>query len=80
MNDRIRQMYDKIKHLDDTNCTTGPPVERPHRYQMMEDALTAIATMDVFTRPGEKPAAEVMRDAAKTALIGIPPGTRDDMR
>ena len=54
-------------------------VERPHRYRMMEDALRAIATMDVYTRSGEKPATEVMCDVAKTALIGIPPGSPEDM-
>jgi hypothetical protein len=55
-----------------------PPIERPHRVKMMENALQAIATMDVYTRDGEKPAHEVMRDIARTALIGIPPGTPDD--
>lgn len=47
----------------------------PDRVRMMEDALRAIAMMDVFTREGEKPPHEVMRDLAKTALIGIPAGS-----
>jgi hypothetical protein len=74
-NERMREL---IELGDDSDCTTGPP-DRPHRLKMMEDALQAIATMDVFTREGEKPAHEVMRDLAKTALIGIPPGSPDDM-
>jgi hypothetical protein len=41
-------------------------MERLRRY------LVGIATMDVYTRDGEKSAAEVMRDAAREALSFTP--------
>jgi hypothetical protein len=39
---------------------------------LLRAALTGIAVMDVYTRPGEEPAAEVMRQCAKDALGRTP--------
>jgi hypothetical protein len=71
VNDRINL---SAKGGEDGDCSSSPLIERP-RIQLMEDALRTIATMDVFTRPGEKPPHEVMRGLAKAALIGIPAGS-----
>jgi hypothetical protein len=71
MSDRLDRLVANMPDDDDSNCTIGSPIERRHRVKMMEDALLAIATMDVYTREKEKPAHEVMRDVARTALIGI---------
>jgi hypothetical protein len=76
VNDRINL---SAKGGEDGACSTSPSIERP-RIQLMEDALRTIATMDVFTRPGEKPPQEVMRDLAKAALIGIPAGSPSGRR
>lgn len=42
------------------------------QFEKYEAALLGIAHMDVYTRQGEKPAHEVMRDIAKDALAFKP--------
>lgn len=42
--------------------------ETNNKINRLTSALLAIAHMDCFTRPGEQPAAELMRDLAQQAL------------
>jgi hypothetical protein len=52
LSDRIKTIYDNLsaKGGENGDCSTKPLIERPHCIQMMEDALKAIATMDVLDR------------------------------
>lgn len=64
---------DILERLRDTELNTASDLFHLRKdaiaeIERLRVALTGIAMMDVYTRPGEQQASEVMRDCAKAAL------------
>ena len=69
----IAEAADEIERLEERVAKLQAQCGYTESINMLEierltAALTGIAVMDVYTRPGEQQASEVMRDCAKAAL------------